>query len=224
GFSSIEALDSGGFDGASIAYDMNADCLPHHYEGAFDVVFDGGTMEHVFHIPNFLKNVFQLLAVGGRIIHCNPTSNCVDHGFYSFSPCFYSQYYRANGFRLNRCLLLNLGSRVIPGDRITAYDYLPTIPRRILDGYLPRHIHYVYFVATKTAESTYDRTPQQNFGEERWEIGPEMEHRHYLEPIKAWLKSRPAFERTARKWSLPLTRFGRIVQTRSFLRRRTHRL
>jgi hypothetical protein len=48
--------------------------------GQFDVVLDSGTIEHVFHIPDALKNVLSL-AQGGRVICMSPSSNHVDNGF-----------------------------------------------------------------------------------------------------------------------------------------------
>ena len=62
------------------------------------MIIDGGTMEHIFHIPNVLNNIYRMLRVGGRIIHISPSSNYVDHGFYSFSPTLFYDFYQTNKF------------------------------------------------------------------------------------------------------------------------------
>ena len=59
GFSDVRSLDVSAYEGADIIFDMNVDIapsLPQGFAGA-DLVFDGGTMEHVFHVPNYLANI-----------------------------------------------------------------------------------------------------------------------------------------------------------------------
>jgi SAM-dependent methyltransferase len=65
----------------------------------FDLVYDGGTMEHCFSVADVLGNVVRLAKTGGRIIHHLPLNNWVDHGFYQFSPTLFFDFYEANGFR-----------------------------------------------------------------------------------------------------------------------------
>ena len=165
GFSSIDVLDVCDYEAATVMYDLNTDCLPEQHQGKYSAIFDGGTMEHVFHTPNFLKNTHDLLAVGGRVMHLNPASNSVDHGFFSFSPCFYFDYYTCNEFQIDCARLLDLGSRLFP-IKVTGYDY--PINRKTLDGYLCRNVHYNWFVITKTPESTAGRIPQQGAYEKIW--------------------------------------------------------
>lgn len=77
-------------------HDLNKPGLSEVTGGDFDLIYDGGTLEHLFHIPNALENFLQSLAVGGRIIHSNPMNNCMNHGFYQFSPIFYHELYTSN--------------------------------------------------------------------------------------------------------------------------------
>jgi SAM-dependent methyltransferase len=222
GFSSIEALDCSDFSGASIIFDLNSAELPPEYHGLFDCIFDSGSMEHVFHVPNLLKNVFRLLAVGGRVIHMTPAANSVDHGFYSFSPGLYYQYYRENGFEVNDCRLVDRGARLLP-DKLITYNYLPPIPRKVLDGYLPGHVHHVYCVATKTAHAQCDVIPQQDFYLGLWEGGKkEVFNGPARKPnvLKEWIKRRPALDSMARTVTLPAFRAARKLRSRRYLRSR----
>jgi hypothetical protein len=54
--------------------------------GAFDCVFDGGTIEHIFNVPVALDNAIRMLAVGGLFLSVNGANNFLGHGLYQFSP------------------------------------------------------------------------------------------------------------------------------------------
>jgi hypothetical protein len=229
GFSSIAAADYSDFDNAELVYDMNRDDLPAAHREAYDCVVDGGTMEHVFHAPNFLANVFALLRVGGRVVHVTPASNAVDHGFYSFSPCLFYEFYKANGWRLDACKLLDLGTKLLP-IRMTAYDYAPPIPRDLLDGYLRGTVHYTFFVATKLPQSTGDKIPQQTFYQELWDGSAAADGDAtpapraaraggLLDACKAAIKYNPLIDRAVRQYGLPVIRAARILSARRHLSR-----
>ena len=44
-----------------------------------------------------MANLVNLLQVGGFVFHVSPTSGWVNHGFYQLNPCFFFDFYRANG-------------------------------------------------------------------------------------------------------------------------------
>lgn len=83
--------------GCEVVCDLNVDVLEmighHHY----DLVIDGGTLEHVFNIGQALMNVAQTVKVGGVIFHGNPV-NWINHGFYSISPTLLHDFYTQNGW------------------------------------------------------------------------------------------------------------------------------
>lgn len=72
----------------------------------------GHRLEHVFHLANALSSVVRMAKTGGRIIHISPMSNCADHGFYSFSPALFVDYYSINRLAIqkNRLCPLRPGS------------------------------------------------------------------------------------------------------------------
>jgi hypothetical protein len=84
--------------GGEIVQDLNEPLAP-DLVGAFEVVIDSGTLEHCFNIGQAVANVAAALRVGGVVHHGNPMV-MINHGFYNFSPAFYHDFYRANGFQM----------------------------------------------------------------------------------------------------------------------------
>ncbi len=108
GFERLCVLDDSAFEGAEVLFDLNSEILPKHLQEKFDVIIDHGTLEHIFHLPNALNNVFNMLKVGGRVIHSSPTSNFVDHGFYMFSPTFFYDFYSENKWQINNIYVVSM--------------------------------------------------------------------------------------------------------------------
>jgi hypothetical protein len=100
GFARMESLDISDFEGCTHLFDLNAEGVPERLRERFDYVYNGGTLEHVFHVPNALRNVFEMLKPGGFVTHGGPVNGWVDHGFYQFSPTLFLDYYFANGFEI----------------------------------------------------------------------------------------------------------------------------
>ena len=96
----VDSVDASDFEGASIIHDLNLP-IPEALRGRYDLVWDGGTLEHVFDFPTALKNAMALLRVGGHLFLETPANNQCGHGFYQFSPeLFFRVFTRANGFEL----------------------------------------------------------------------------------------------------------------------------
>lgn len=161
GFQSVERLDYSDFEGADHVVDLNADGLAEKLRGKFDVVLDSGTLEHIFHIPHALKNIISLVKVGGRIIFLSPSSNHLDHGFYMFSPTFFADYFLANKFEINTCYVVRYSPNL--DELWDAYQYDPERWRDLHIGGLDDKPYAIFFVVTRTAESTSAVIPQQNY-------------------------------------------------------------
>ncbi len=103
GAKTCESMDYSTYEGATYIHDMN-EPLPAEHREKFDLVFDGGTLEHVFNFPQALHNAMQLVKIGGWYAGFTPGNNWFGHGFYQFSP---EVYYRAlspqNG--LSKCVV-----------------------------------------------------------------------------------------------------------------------
>jgi len=98
GFDGVTAADVSSYEGANVVLDLNDSDVPSDLKGSSGLIVNGGTLEHVFHVPNALSNMTRMLAPGGCILHIMPCHNCVDHGFYQFGPTLVFDYYGAAGF------------------------------------------------------------------------------------------------------------------------------
>lgn len=96
GFGKVSALDYSDYEGADIVFDLNCRELPKEVKGAYDFVINGGTLEHVFDVAQALRNINELAKLDGIIYHIVPLAGWVEHGFYSFSPTFFIDYYKEN--------------------------------------------------------------------------------------------------------------------------------
>ena len=133
-------------------------------------MLDSGTIEHVFHIPNALKNALSLAKEGGRVIFISPSSNHVDHGFYMFSPTLFMDYLLANGLRIETCYFI----RYSPDGRRPwrAYSYDRESWRKFAIGALDSRPYMIFVVATRVAGSSIGKIPQQALYHERWKPRP----------------------------------------------------
>lgn len=85
GFEKVDSLDFSDFEGANIIQDLGKPIDP-KLHGKYDVVYDGGTCEHVFNLPMAYENAHNLLKPGGVFIGHSPTNNWINHAFYQISP------------------------------------------------------------------------------------------------------------------------------------------
>jgi SAM-dependent methyltransferase len=101
GFEQVESMDFSEYEGCSLVHDLNQP-VPEDWHNRFDVVFDGGTLEHVFHFPHAIGNAMRLVRPGGYFVSCTPSNNYNGHGFFQFSPELFCRIFEvANGFRLH---------------------------------------------------------------------------------------------------------------------------
>jgi hypothetical protein len=109
GARSISSLDASAFEGAEFVHDLNqpvGDALKQR----FDLVFDGGTLEHVFNFPVALQNCMEMVREGGRFVTHTVANNWCGHGLYQFSPeLFYTVLNEDNGFEVERMVLHVVG-------------------------------------------------------------------------------------------------------------------
>lgn len=102
GAKELNSVDCSDFEGATLLHDLNQP-FPGHLLGSFDLVFDGGTLEHIFNYPEALSRCLELLRVGGHFITITPASGQMGHGFYQFSPELFFRFFSAErGFALRK--------------------------------------------------------------------------------------------------------------------------
>jgi hypothetical protein len=164
GFQSVESLDVSEYEEASIICNLNQD-LPLDLQGKFDVVYDGGSTEHMFNVPKAFENYNKLLKVGGLIMHALPSTGNLDHGFYMFSPTLFHDYYSQNKWSIKTNYMLQL-----PYDNMNSWNiYEYSAPGPFLE-----HIEFkgrwgMFFVAQKQSDSTFDTNISQHYFKTLWQ-------------------------------------------------------
>lgn len=161
GFTRVESADYSEFENATHVFDLNFP-IPENLRGNFDLVFDGGTIEHIFNIPQALSNIHHLLRPGGCIIHASPSNNHVDHGFYQFSPTFFYDYYERNHFEILDCFFIEYQKdhAVVPW---RLFNYSPGVLNHISFGGLGSALYATWIIARKSAQSSDGLVPQQGY-------------------------------------------------------------
>lgn len=102
GYLDMDKFDS---DNPAVLHDLN-DPISSDLKSRFGLVFDGGTVEHIFDVRQVMENIVDMLRPGGCVVHL--CSFAIDHGLYSFSPVMLYDYYGANGFGAFECYLMEL--------------------------------------------------------------------------------------------------------------------
>lgn len=180
GAEKVLSMDASAYEGADFVHDLNQP-VPPEWEERFDVVIDGGTLEHVFNFPVAIANCMKLVKTGGYLILFTPANNYFGHGFYQFSPeLFYRVLTPENGFTVESMIALadNVGIGSIFGFRyyfpITSPWYAVPDPEKIRRRVTLINDKSVILMvlARKTARcEILKRTPQQSDYTPRWEKG-----------------------------------------------------
>jgi len=161
GAKELVSVDRSSFEGATCLHDLN-DPFPDSMHHRFDLVFDGGTLEHVFDYPGALRNSLQLVRTGGHFVTIAPANSFMGHGFYQISPELFFRVFNANnGFQLVKIVLFSGTDRgatfyevtdpASAGGRVELADsqpmYLAVIAKRVTEQRLfenqPQQSDYV---------------------------------------------------------------------------------
>ncbi|AZV78003.1 hypothetical protein EBB79_08915 [Parasedimentitalea marina] len=136
----LASLDFSDIEGAEYIHDLS-EPVGDNLRKQFDVIYDGGTTEHVFDIAQSFRNVDAMLKDDGIFISCVGTDGWFGHGFYQVGPDIPWRYWHAAlGYDVLGCWTFprrrNEEPRVIED---------PTnMPRGAVHSYdLPQFIFYV---------------------------------------------------------------------------------
>jgi hypothetical protein len=167
GAEDVCSFDASDYEGAIHVHDFNRP-ISGEFAECFDVVLDGGSLEHIFNVPVAIANCMSMVKVGGCYVGITPANNLLGHGFYQFSPEFYFRVFSIeNGFVIKH---------------VIAYEDFPGAPWfRVTD---PASVNarvtlvnskptYLLIVASKIASRSvyFAATPQQSDYAAAWEIG-----------------------------------------------------
>jgi hypothetical protein len=153
-YADIDKFES---DSPAILHDLNTP-IPAELTNKFNLVIDGGTLEHIFDVRQVMENIVHFCRLDGWIVHLTPTSNYIDHGFYSFSPCFFFDFYAANGFGNFICYILQIN----PENLCDLSPFFPYSYGMDMRGLLdPARQILVFFAARKVSERNQLVVPAQ---------------------------------------------------------------
>lgn len=111
GAEEVSSMDISDYEGAEILHDLNQP-IGEELKEKFDVVLDGGLLEHIFNFPVALANAMEMVAVGGHFVSIGGGNNFLGHGFYQFSPeLFYRTLNGENGFAVKRLIAAEVGGK-----------------------------------------------------------------------------------------------------------------
>ena len=146
GAKDVQSLDLSDFEGASILHDMN-ETVPEELTGQFDLIYDGGTTEHIFDVATCMNNLNSLLAPNGVLVSCVPANNWFAHGFYQFGPeLVYGYWKHGCGFDVLQCVMLP----ELPRDKEMAIaDPAEKGHRPRVRGRMPSQRCYLYYEVKK---------------------------------------------------------------------------
>jgi SAM-dependent methyltransferase len=85
-------------EGDAIRLDLNRGAVPRRLRGAFDLVVNAGTTEHVANQMNAFRVIHHLVRVGGVMYHELPAGGLIDHGLVSYQPRFFNMLAKLNGY------------------------------------------------------------------------------------------------------------------------------
>jgi SAM-dependent methyltransferase len=97
----VESVDCSPHENATHVHDLN---LPFNLGRQYDLIWDCGTLEHVFDFPQAMRTVTQHLAPGGYFV-AQQNLNLIGHGFYSIAPEAFYKWARTNGYESIRCFV-----------------------------------------------------------------------------------------------------------------------
>lgn len=159
GIDDVQSMDFSDFEGSEVVHDLN-EPVPENLHEKYDLIVDGGTIEHIFDTRMVLSNISKMLRPGGRIVHLTPSNNYTNHGFYQCSPTLYIDYYRANGFCDQQ---VYLGEEIVRNGITVAMDVFQFDPEHQPARLISPRPMTVLFSAEKTTDSTSDVVPTQGF-------------------------------------------------------------
>lgn len=130
GATDIDSLDFSDYEGANLVHDLNRP-VPEEWHGRYDLVFDGGSLEHVFQFPVALKSAMEMVGLGGHFVAASPSNHFNGHGFYQLSAeLFHRALSPENGFSVKLMAFAEQGT----GGRVFRVDDPAQVGRRILFG------------------------------------------------------------------------------------------
>ena len=160
GTRTLDVMDVSAYEGANVIHDLNEPINAEFHE-QYDLVFDSGTLEHIFNCTTGLRCYMDMLKVGGSMIICSPGNNWMGHGFYQLGPdFFYRSLCSENGFCVQRMIITALG----PFKRwYEVSDPKDINERTTLTSFIRQQLILVHAVKTAVVDTFHSWPQQQSY-------------------------------------------------------------
>ncbi len=166
----VESLDHSAYQGCSVVHDLNEPLPRDVAREGYDLVYDGGTLEHVFHFPNAIANCMSLVKLGGHFMCSTPANQWLGHGFYQFSPeLFFRVFSLENGFEIVRVFLAESCNSV--GKKYRVIDPAESGVRTLFDS--PNEMLLLVWARKIADIAPFRAWPKQSDYAARWRAGEE---------------------------------------------------
>lgn len=172
GFSRVDSIDVSDFEGASIILDLGKP-LDETKIQQFDVIYDGGTTEHVFDLPTAWRNMDRMLRPGGVLIGHSPCNNWINHGFFQICPeAVFGFWHASMGYEILDLFLQPLLPRLADRTVRTTNPLETGLRPRIL-GRLPAGapLLMIYAIRKPANDRSTSRDVHQSDYRHRWDAG-----------------------------------------------------
>lgn len=175
GFDTVESLDFVADETPSIVHDLNEE-VPACLRARWHVVYDGGTVEHVFDVATAFRNIHLMLKPGGVAIHESPTNNFVDHGFWQLNPTALFDFYSTNSYEILEAWICLFPSRdTMHHETPRRFVYDPATFRKLSVGQFPNGLASVFVAARKPVEEKPAVKPTQGFYLRHWNLSEQSD-------------------------------------------------
>lgn len=163
GYKEVVSIDISNYEGAEYILDLNNDKVPDDLKESADLIYDSGTLEHIFNLPNALKIIHNTLKVNGTVLHVNPSNQHLDHGLYQICPTYYRSYYDAANYDHVFVGLSNNFTSVFNLVEIDRYKF--DIYRKNGGYKYTKNLkpYYLYYAAMKKKNSYIPKTVIQHY-------------------------------------------------------------
>jgi SAM-dependent methyltransferase len=98
----------------SIALNLNRDSVPGRLRGAFDLIVNTGTTEHVANQENAFRVMHDLCRRGGIMLHMLPAGGMMTHGLITYTPRFFWLLCRENRYEPHALLVTSYPANPVP--------------------------------------------------------------------------------------------------------------
>lgn len=157
GFTHADSMDASTYENATIIHDLNK---PMKQSQKFSYILDGGTIEHVFHIPQCLQTIIDSLEIGGLFVSITCNNNFSGHGMYQFSPeLFLSAFSKTYGMQILEMYIARVDSPPEQWINVNQRN-----KARTEDRFYTNEFVYIVTIAKKIADtgvSLLEECPQQ---------------------------------------------------------------